>query len=257
MFKIVIRKTSRKIVKWVCTAVSVCMCCSCVPASSAGYIGKLYTVHKRVSSAKLTKKNLQARKAYKLWLEDYETYLKGFNGTLGDVKAKFALLDLDSNGVDELLFYTEADVTGAKVSYVYTYKGNKMVLIKNGSTGGLGVYADGTFRSWMWRTGREVVSYGRVTNGKYVSLLNMEGIDSVSLKNQLSKKQLKNLKYEKKSTSRGIEMWWYVHSIKGKESSVGNCNKWVKKFDSTHKRINPYMYNTAKNRSNMLKKRVL
>lgn len=75
---------------------------------------------KKVKPAKLSKKNKKARKAYQELLEK-----KKFKRTEHN-KFTYARIDLDSDGVDELLIDSGGDCNGNMHYLLYTFKKGKV-----------------------------------------------------------------------------------------------------------------------------------
>lgn len=195
---------------------------------------------KSVKAAKLSKKNKRARKAYKAFLEK-----KKFKRT-SVCKYKYTLVDLDMNGIDELIIDSGSTMSAAQTCQLYTYKNGRIRKLLEISFVPFTVYDDGTVGSFYGHTGYYERKYYRLKNGARKKLLEMVGSDQYQF---LSKKQKKNAEY-------GDGCYWYIRKIKGKTSSYKACRKWFEKFDSTHKKMNlKYYANTSKNRNRMLKKR--
>lgn len=195
---------------------------------------------KRVEAAKLSKKNKKARKAYQALLEK-----KKFKRS-STSKFKYALINLDSNGIDELVIDSGGTFSAAQFCQLYTYKNGRVKKLAEIPFVPFAVYTDGTVESFYGHTGYIEQKCYRLKNGSLKKLLEMEGNSNYQY---LSQKQKKNAEY-------GDGWYWYIRKIGGKTSSYEACQKWFEKFGSSHKKLKlKYYANTAGNRKAMLKKR--
>lgn len=199
---------------------------------------------KTVKAAKLTKKNKKARKAYKKLLEQ-RRYQKSER-----VNPMYALIDLDNNGIDELIIDTDGVYAAGQVNEVYTYKNGKVKKMAEVPFVPFKVYTDGTFQSYYGKGEYIECIYYRLKNGSIKKSMEMTGYQAPENSIPESLKT-KNGEYD----DYGVN-YWRVKKINNKNVSYAACKKWMEKFDSTHKELKlKYRRNNKKNRSTMLKRR--
>ena len=110
-----------------------------VKAASASILSNdMLASKKTVTTAKLSKKNKQARKAYQKLLAKKE-----FKRT-ESTKFTFALIDLDGDGIDELLVDSGGDIMADMFYQLYTFKEGKVKELLNVARVPFDVYEDGT-----------------------------------------------------------------------------------------------------------------
>lgn len=198
---------------------------------------------KSIGTAKLSKKNKKARKAYKTFLEKPK-----YRRTEAQ-KFRYALIDLDNNGIDELLI----DSNGNRSNSLYTFTNGKVKELVQIPFVLFQVYTDGTFLSFWGHTGYIEQKYYRLKNGSVRKTLEMEGStipESFFKSPAFSERQKKNAEYE------ASELLWYKKRIGNKNVALADCKDWIEKFNSSHMKMSPeYKDNTSKNRTSMLKKR--
>lgn len=194
---------------------------------------------KKIKTASLTKKNKKARKAYKAFLEK-----KKFKRTK-DKKFKYALIDLDNNGIDELLIDSGGAYMAVKNNSLYTFKNGKVKKLLEVCRVPFSVYEDGTLEYGMGHMGSMEISYYKIQNGSVHKLLQMYG--EMGYKN-ISKSERKNAEFQD-------EFYWWSKKIENKKVSYADCQEWIKNLQSTQKLVKlKYYKNTTKNRNSMLKK---
>lgn len=193
-----------------------------------------------VKPAKLSRKNKQARKAYKKLLE------KQIYKRTKDQKFRYTLIDLDNNGIDELLLDSNSSTSAGQYNRLYTYKNGKVKKLLQIPFVTFIVYTDGTLESFWGHTGYIENKFYKLKNGTVKKQLVMEGgISSPGA----GKKPKKNIEYRD-------GYYWSLKKIGNKNASYAACQNWIKKFTSTHKKLNlKYKNNTNKNRVSMLKRR--
>lgn len=190
---------------------------------------------KKVKPAKLSKKNKKARKAYRELLAKKKFKRTEYN------KFTYALIDLDSDGIDELLIDSGGNCMANMYYLLYTFKAGKVKELLCVCRVPLIVYEDGTLEYCMGHMSSVENSYYKMKNGTLHKRMQMYGLwpDSIS------KKQKKKAEY-------AAGMYWTTKRIGKKKVSYDDCQKWMKKFTASHKKIKvKYYKNTAKNRKSM------
>ncbi len=194
---------------------------------------------KKIKTAGLSKKNKTARKAYKTFLEKKKFKRTKYN------KFKYALIDLDNNGMDELLIDSGGTSMGNQYNSVYTFKNGKVKKLLEGYRVPFSVYEDGTLEYVMGHMGSMEISYYKIQNGSVHKLLQMYG--EMGYKN-ISKSKRENAEFQD-------DFYWWSKKRENKKVSYADCQEWIKNLQSTHKLVKlKYYKNTKKNRKSMLKK---
>lgn len=190
---------------------------------------------KEVKTAKLSKKNKKARKAYRELLAKKKFKRTEYN------KFTYALIDLDSDGIDELLIDSGGNCNGNMHYLLYTFKKGKVKKLLCVYREPFIVYEDGTLEYSMGHMATMEYCYYNIKNGTLHKRMQMYGLwpDCISKK-------------EKKKAEYADGMYWTKKKIGKKKVSYGDCQKWMKNFESSHKKIKvKYYKNTAKNRKLM------
>jgi len=190
---------------------------------------------KTVKTAKLSKKNKKARKAYQRLLAKEQ-----FRRTESN-KFSFALIDLDGDGIDELLVDSGGDCMANTYYELYTFqKGKAKDLLGVGRVPFV-VYEDGTLEYDMGHMDHIEYSYYKLKNGTLRKRMQLYGFwpDSIS-------------ESERKNAEYAEGMYWTIRKIGKKAVSYDDCQKWMEKFQSSHTMMKvKYYKNTAKNRKLM------
>lgn len=197
---------------------------------------------KTVKAAKLTKKNKKARKAYKKFLERQQFQKSEYSDP------KYALIDLDSNGIDELIFDPCAEIMMGQTSILYAYKNGKVKKMAEIPFVPFKIYTDGTFQSYYGHSGYMENIYYKLKKGSIKKRMEMVGYQS-SYDSIPQKIKTGNGEYDGYT-------YWSIKKIDNKNVSYAACEKWKKKFDASHKVLKlKYRRNNKKNRNAILKKR--
>lgn len=187
------------------------------------------TKTKTVGTAKLTAKNKEARKAYQAVLREGQHIQMSYR------QVKYALIDLDSDGIDELFIEILGSSASVYTFPVYTFKGGRAIKLIENPHEGFVVYTDGTFCSVYGMAGYGENKYYKIKNGSLEKLLEMEGNNNLF-------------------GSTGVK--WYLTKIGNKNALEAACQKWIKKFESLHKQLTlSYKDNTDENRNSMINKK--
>ena len=187
----------------------------------------------------MSNKNKKSRKAYKAFLEKKKFKRTKYN------KFKYALIDLDNNGIDELLIDSGGTAMGNKDNFVYTFKNGKVKKLLEAYRVPFSVYEDGTLEYGMGHMGSMEISYYKIQNGSVHKLLQMYG--EMGYKN-ISKSKRENAEFQD-------DFYWWSKKIENKKVSYADCQEWIKNLQSTQKLVKlKYYKNTKKNRKSMLKK---
>lgn len=202
---------------------------------TVGLVSDMCSVNTVYAASKSSKTNKKAMKSYKTLLSNTEYK-----------KCKFAIYDINGDGVKELILDSNATNLGEQETRIYTYYKGKVKFLKSCPRQPIIVFKNGMIGTQLCQSGRYEFMFYKLKKGKLKVVAGIKGVDS--LLEYLTEKELKNLQIEEKF------YYWTYCKVNGKNAKIAKYRVWERNLYQTVKTVElRYRFNTRKNRTKYLK----
>lgn len=203
---------------------------------TVGLVSDMSSVNTVCATSKSSKTNKKAMKSYKTFLSNTEYK-----------KWKFAIHDINDDGVKELILDSNATNLAEQETRIYTYYKGKVKFLKSCMRQRITVYKNGMIGTQLCQSGGYEFMFYKLKKGKLKVVAGIKGVD-LSLLEYLTEKELKNVQIEEKF------YYWTYCKVNGKNAKIAKYRVWERNLYQTVKTVElRYRSNTRKNRTKYLK----